>query len=93
VGKQFQDKYGEATYKTLAINTGTWTEEGWVDVQVTIPGTTVGLIARDNGIRIFRAADAPSFNIMGRAISGLSSMQTLAVKSENGATRLVLNAR
>ncbi|MDB5048115.1 MAG: collagenase [Fibrobacteres bacterium] len=94
VGKQFQDKYGEATFKTLAINTGTWTEEGWVDVQVTIPGTTpVSLIARNNGIRLFRASEVPAFNIMGRSIAGLSSMQTLAVKTENGATRLILNAR
>ena len=42
VGKSFKDKYGVATFKTLAINTGSWNENGWVDVQVNLSSTPVG---------------------------------------------------
>ncbi|HKP95925.1 MAG TPA: hypothetical protein VJ385_09225 [Fibrobacteria bacterium] len=92
IGRQFKDKYGETTFKTLAVNTGTWNEEGWVDVQITIPGSAVSLASRP-GIRLFRASEASAFNVMGRAVEGLSSVRTLAVKTENGSPRLLLNAR
>src|SRR5690606_2572155 len=45
VGKQFQDKYGEATFRTVAVNSGTWTADGWVDLEVVIPGTAATRIA------------------------------------------------
>lgn len=93
VGKQFQDKYGDATFKTLAINTGVWNEDGYVDLQITIPGTTPLTLAVDHGIRLFRAAGSPSFDMMGRTIEGVSSLQTLAVKAVDGATHLVLSAK
>jgi hypothetical protein len=89
VGKSFQDKYGETTFKTLAINSGTWTEEGWVDLQVTIPGTNPVSLARNRGIAIFRDGTAPSFDMLGRSLAGLSPARTLAIKVENGSTRLV----
>jgi hypothetical protein len=94
VGKSFQDKYGETTFKTLAINTGTWNEEGWVDVQVNIPGTNpVGLLAGKRNIGIFRDAGAPAFDVMGRALEGLSSKRIVAVKEADGSTRLVVEGK
>ncbi|MDQ3001585.1 MAG: hypothetical protein M3Y08_10025 [Fibrobacterota bacterium] len=93
VGKQFQDKYGENTFKTLAINTGTWNEDGWVDLQINIPGSPVGLISGKKGIGLMDGADATSFDLMGRAVSDLSPVKTLVVKPVNGSPRLILNSR
>ncbi len=91
VGKSFQDKYGQTTFKTLAINTGVWSEEGYVDLQVTIPGTVPTGLQVARSVNLFRNGDAPSYNLMGRAMAGLSPARTLAVKVENGSTRLVLS--
>jgi hypothetical protein len=90
VGKSFKDKYGEATFKTLALNTGVWNEEGWVDLEITIPGTTPVVLQRNRNIDIRKAGEGPSFNVMGRALEGLTPARTLAVKVQNGSTRLVL---
>jgi hypothetical protein len=93
VGKQFQDKYGETTFKTLAINTGTWTEEGWVDLQINIPGSPVPVISGNKGIRLMGNGDATTFDMMGRAVSDLTPAKTLVVKPVNGSPRLILNSR
>jgi hypothetical protein len=93
VGKSFQDKYGETTFKALAINSGTWTEEGYVDLEVTIPGTTPVALARNGGISLFREAGSPSFNLMGRAVGSLSPARTLTIQTEKDGTRLVIGAR
>jgi hypothetical protein len=92
VGKSFQDKYGEITFKTLAINTGVWNEEGWVDLQITIPGTTPVALRQNRNIHIYREGESTSFNVMGRALEGLSPTRTLAVTVKDGSTRLVLGS-
>lgn len=40
LNKELADKFGNAIIKPLAVNTGVWNEEGWIDVQITIPGMT-----------------------------------------------------
>ncbi len=89
-GKEFQDKYGTTTFKTLAINTGVWTEEGWVDLQVTIPGTTfLQPLVRNqlmNGNEGYRQS---GLNILGRFVPQ-QTVQTLVVSRENGITSLIL---
>ncbi|MDB5104636.1 MAG: collagenase [Fibrobacteres bacterium] len=93
VGKSFQDKYGQTSFKTLAINTGTFTEEGWVDIQVTIPGSNPVTLTNNRNIRLFRDAGVPAFNIMGRAMENLSTARMVAVKQQDGSIRLVVNSR
>jgi hypothetical protein len=90
-GKSFKDKYGETTFKVLAINSGTWNEEGWVDVQVNWQGQTVGLSRQAQAPGLFPGRGAGSLDLMGRAVNGLSRAYVLTVKSEGGPSRLVLN--
>jgi hypothetical protein len=40
LNKDLADKFGNAIIKPLAVNTGVWSEEGWIDVEITIPGVT-----------------------------------------------------
>lgn len=93
VGKSFKDKYGETTFKALAINSGTWTEEGYVDLEVTIPGTVPTALARNGGISLFREGGSPSFNVMGRALESLSPARVLTVKTDKNGSRLVIGSR
>lgn len=93
VGKSFQDKYGETTFKTLAINSGTWTEEGYVDLEVIIPGSAPTALARNGRISLFREGGSPSFNAMGRAMESLSPSRTLTVKTGKDGSRLVIGSR
>jgi hypothetical protein len=65
-GKEVHDKYGTAVIKTVAINSGVWDENGWVDVQVTIPGTVPVLAAGPN--RAPRLVDGPRFDPAGRQV-------------------------
>jgi len=91
VGKSFQDKYGKTSFKTLAINSGTWNQDGWVDVQIDFSGTVPvdRRIARD--LRYFGKDESPSLNMMGRTMAGFNPARTLSIKVENGSTRLVLS--
>jgi hypothetical protein len=91
VGKEFKDKYGEALFKTVAINSGTWNEEGWVDVQVTIPGTTVALRAPGAPIALSARQGMPAFDFLGR-LAAPERMGTLRLIGGDGNTRLVLQA-
>lgn len=89
-GKSFKDKYGETTFKVLAINSGTWNEEGWVDVQVNWQGTGVGLARQARAPGPYTSG-AGSLDLMGRAVDGLSKAHTLTVKTVGGSPRLSLN--
>lgn len=93
VGKTFQDKYGETTFKTLAINSGTWTEEGYVDLEVIIPGTAPVALARNGGISLFREGGSPAFNVMGRSLESLSPARTLTIRTAKDGSRLLVGSR
>jgi hypothetical protein len=80
VGRQFQDKYGEATFKTLAINAGTWNENGYVDLQITVPGTVPVTLSLDRNIRLFTPNGMPAYDMTGRAVKGRTAVQSLVVK-------------
>jgi hypothetical protein len=89
VGKQFQDKYGEATFKTLAINSGTWNENGYVDLQITIPGTQPVTLSLDRNIRLFRPNGMPAYDMMGRAVKGRTAIQSLVIRPVDEEPHLV----
>lgn len=96
VGKQFKDKYGEATFKTLAINTGVTNEEGWVDIEVVIPGTVTPLARPEFTLKEGLSGNASYFDMMGRSVTGLSrkrtlSIQPMAVREKNRRPGLVLD--
>lgn len=81
VGKNFTDKYGTASFATVAINSNVWTEEGWVDVQVTIPGTVLARFDRPTGpLRTLRPGEIRAFDLMGRAMGHALPSQALVVK-------------
>jgi hypothetical protein len=93
-GKEFKDKYGALTFQTVAINTGTYNENGWVDVLVTIPGTSKILARNTNLLRRGLDGNSDAFSLLGRSMRGLSSAQALVVHGQDGAgSRLVLQAR
>lgn len=92
-GKQFMDKYGPITFKTLAINANTWNEEGWVDVQVTIPGVKViEAMTKNRAWKNEWASDQPMFNLLGRSVE-INSRQTLVVRTDSDNRNLSLLAR
>ncbi len=92
-GKEFKDKYGEVTFKTLAINTNVWNEEGWVDLQVTIPSSTAivpkahppSALTQQSGTDFF-------FNLQGKVVSPTCfKLPTLKViQTEQGKATLSL---
>jgi hypothetical protein len=89
-GKSFQDKYGTSVFKVLGINTGTWNEDGWVDVQVNYNGAPVALAPKIARLSLFAATGAGNLDLMGRTVNGLSRpAHILTVETENGATRLL----
>jgi hypothetical protein len=90
-GKSFQDKYATAspsTFTVLAINTGTYNENGWVDVQVSYNGAPVGLAPV--AARPF-SRGAEGVDILGRAVD--ASARILTVGAKDGAIRLDWNGR
>ncbi len=93
VGKQFQDKYGQTAFKTVAINNGTWTQDGYVDLQVTFPAAGTLPFARRSGIRLIRDSRGPAYDMLGRDAMGLASLPTLSLDQGKGSPHLVLNAR
>ncbi|MEO7423890.1 MAG: hypothetical protein ABI036_01815 [Fibrobacteria bacterium] len=90
VGKQFQDKYGTTIFKTLAINSGIWNEEGYVDLQITMEEAGTGVLARARAIPLFRESGLKRFDLIGRFLPGTAATQTLLLQTENGSPRLVL---
>jgi hypothetical protein len=51
VNKEFKDKFGGVTFKTVAVSNATRDQESWVDVQVAIPGSRVLFDPRARGMR------------------------------------------
>jgi hypothetical protein len=89
-GKEFKDKYGTATFKTLAINSGVWNEEGWVDIQVTIPGTvSIQPLVRNHLLHGNAESSQPAINILGQRLPR-DAGQTLVISEEKGVSRLTL---
>jgi hypothetical protein len=90
-GRQIMDKYGDMIIKTLAINANTWTEEGWVDLQVTIPTTKtiqpVISYLKDNAFGNLSTA----LYLNGRTLKG-HSKQKLFLKNEFGKLELTYQA-
>jgi len=41
VGKSFSDPFGGFTVKVLGVNQGVWNENGWAELEITVPGTFV----------------------------------------------------
>jgi hypothetical protein len=69
VGKEFKDKYGDATFKTVAINNNVWTEEGWVDVDVTFPTTgIIQPVSRQNLMNPSVPGGSPDYNLIGQSL-------------------------
>ena len=90
-GKSFQDNYATATpttFTVLGINTGTYTENGWVDLQVVYNGVPVSLAPVGHRAAI-RGKDA--VDMLGRAVD--ASARILTVSSPNGVPRLDWNGR
>jgi hypothetical protein len=90
-GKSFQDKYATAnqtSFSVLGINTGTYTENGWVDVQVNYNGApaTLAPVARR-----LNARGPEGVDMLGRAVD--ASARTLSVSSRDGVPRLDRNGR
>jgi hypothetical protein len=91
---EFKDKYGEATFKVLAVNAVAGAE-GWVDVQVNIPGTNPIFrpLARQKLLR-GDIADIPAYNLAGQAVHSLTSKQALVLRAGDGQMPgLILQAR
>ena len=67
-GKTFKDKLAGLSFRTIAINTGVWNENGYVDVEITIPGT-IPILAGDNRNSRIRPTLQKSRNILGRSLN------------------------
>lgn len=91
---EFKDKWGEATFKVTAVNAVAGAE-GWVEVQVTIPGSTPILrpLARHKLLR-GDISMVPAYSLMGKVVQNLSSRQALVLRAEEGQTpRLIFQTR
>jgi hypothetical protein len=75
-GKSFQDKYGNTTFTVLGVNSGTWNENGWVDVEVVYDGMPVSLapVARRRTLRLPGGAD-----LLGRAVDASATLTAVTV--------------
>jgi hypothetical protein len=89
VGKSLQDKYGKTSFKTLAINNGTWNQDGWVDVQIDLSGTVSLNRPIASGMRALRKDENPAIDMLGRTLDGLAPDRTLSIKVEDGSIRLI----
>ncbi len=91
-GRQFQDKYGEQTFKALAINANTWNQDGWVDIQVTLPAAApIMPLARTSLIREVFDLKGPAFNLAGRSVDAPIKRALVLQKGETS-PRLILLA-
>jgi hypothetical protein len=67
IGKDLQDKYGTTSFHIVAVNTGIWDKEGYVDVEVIMPGALSILVAsRGNLFNRNAAYSNEMFNLLGR---------------------------
>ena len=81
VGKEFKDKFGSTTFKTLAINNNVWSEEGWVDIEVTIPGTVMTYFDRPSSlVKALHPGNAQVMDLMGRTLGNAVPAKILIVK-------------
>lgn len=90
-GKSFQDKYATATpttFSVLGINTGTYNENGWVDVQVNFNGVPATL--KPLAVRPF-SRNLEAVDLLGRAVD--ASARVLTASDKDGALRLDWNGR
>ena len=92
VGKEFKDKYGEGSYKVIAVSTGVTGPEAWMDIQVTIPGTS---LFPDRHVNLLRPGwdDASAFSLMGRSLKGSQSSQAIILKGAAGRTQQIMLQR
>lgn len=89
-GRQFQDKYGAQTFKALAINANTWTQDGWVDVQVTVPAATpIMPLANTSLMHEVFDGKGTAFNLTGRTVDA-SLKQALVLQKGETSPRLIL---
>ncbi|HEY0715766.1 MAG TPA: hypothetical protein VGF45_23990, partial [Polyangia bacterium] len=49
-GQSLADKYGDARFKVVAVSAGVPNEDAWVDIEVSIPGTTA--VSSDGGMEV-----------------------------------------
>jgi hypothetical protein len=90
----FKDNWGETTFRVLAVNSVAGAE-GWVDVQVNIPGTNPIFrpLARQKLLR-GDIADIPAYTLAGQAVHSLTSKQALVLRAGDGQMPgLILQAR
>jgi hypothetical protein len=87
VGHSFQDKFGKTIIKTLAINNGTWNENGWVDIQVDFSGT----VPIDRRFTLnrgpFQKGETARLNALGRNLQGFSTAPSFSIKKGTRSTR------
>jgi hypothetical protein len=86
-GKSFLDKYGTSSFTVLGINTGTYNENGWVDVQVIYNGMPLTLA---KAYRKAHGDHAEGLDLLGRALDA-SSARVLTLTARDGTPRLLWN--
>jgi hypothetical protein len=84
-----KDKYGTMSLKTIAVNPGTFDQNSYVDVAVTIPGTPILAVAPGQGLHLVDR-EAPAYDLAGRRIADPASLQAAFLPSKNGRMRLAL---
>ena len=89
VGKEFKDKYGQGTFKVLAVSTGVTGAEAWVDLQVNIPGVSVFPGKQVNLLHPGWQTGSPVFYVAGRKVDGHAA-QVLALRNTGNGPRLIL---
>ncbi len=88
-GKTFKDKYGTSTFTVLGVNTGTYNENGWVDVQVVYNGMPLAL---SKAFRRAHGNHPEGLDLLGRALDA-SSARVLTLTARDGVPRLLWNGR
>jgi hypothetical protein len=91
-GKQITDKYGDMIIKTLAINSNTWTEEGWVDLQITMHTSESIQPLIHSSMHSPFSASSSYIDLNGRDLKGVPN-QTFFLKNEFGKFNLTLGVR
>ncbi len=98
VGKEFTDKYGTATFKTVGLNSGVWDQEGWVELNINIVGT---ILIKSRNTQVLRnewLAESPLVNLLGRKVGNkvekhLSGQVLILNIDGEGHQKLVLQQR
>ena len=88
-GKSFKDKYGTTTFTVLGINTGTYDENGWVDLQVVYNGMPLTLA---RAYRLAHRDHSEGIDLLGRALEA-SSARVLTLTARDGVPTLLWNGR